>query len=349
MHILLTPCVVLYCIVSSSDFQQLSRLPRFYERRSWKIRGQLRCDPPILSVNKQLYQECSEILYRCNLIVDINCGMARTAQSLYDQLWRGTNLNGRFPFHKAKQITLLIWPHPFSQADHLFHHMLYMCGLLSSEANYIKKLRIQIVAVSYMDLGNNCDFWRDTGRTGTAKRFGFVDRQRITAASIAFCLRPLELPGRIKSCEIAWDKDCEDAITSDTERLLERYKKSLTDEQPFEKEEKAWLWEEYHAILDRQQETRGIQKQRGRDAHTTWLLDAHKTFNCTHRFFGKRYYRFDHQKVECNGCHGRLAWLVDCRHCSLRACARCIDELKKRRSDMEDIMRWEEWKRPTTR
>ena len=108
MHILLTPCVVLYCIVSSSDFQQLSRLPRFYERRSWKIRGQLRCDPPILSVNKQLYQECSEILYRCNFIVDINCGMARTAQALYDQLWRGTNLNGRFPFHKAKQITLLI-------------------------------------------------------------------------------------------------------------------------------------------------------------------------------------------------------------------------------------------------
>ncbi|KAL8990634.1 MAG: hypothetical protein Q9169_008077, partial [Polycauliona sp. 2 TL-2023] len=306
-----------------------------------------RCDPPLLSVNKQLYKECSEILYRCNFVIDVNCGMGKAAVEEYDQLWRGTNLTGRFPFEKAQQITLFIFPHPFSGPDHLFLHMLYMCGLLSSEVSSIKKLQIHIVGYSYFDLGRDCHSWKDTGKTGVTEGLDFVCSDHPSANSIAFYLTPLGMLRNVKTCEITWDDSCsrEEAITPETEKLCERYKKAVTGEEPFEQAETKWLREEYRAMLDRQEQSRMKQIRNGYDDHTTWLLNAHRKFKCAHRGHGHRYHLMYNKKVKCEGCKGQVSWLVDCLHCSLRACARCTNELKEKRSDMEDIVRWQEWKR----
>ncbi|KAL8640398.1 MAG: hypothetical protein Q9226_008753 [Calogaya cf. arnoldii] len=224
--------------------------------------------------------------------------------------------------------------------------MLYMCGLLLSEAKSVKKLRVEIVARSYLDLGDDCPFWKHTGRPGVAEALDFKPFwKRPSAESVLFFLKPLEILSNVGDCEITWENDSEESITPDVQKVLKRYEKAITGKEPFGREETKWLREEYHVILNRQEQTRRERVQGGHGPHTTWLLDAHKTLKCTHRGHGKRFYRSDHKKLECRGCEKKVAWLVDCQNCSLRACVRCTNELKEKRSDLQDIVRWEEWRR----
>lgn len=222
--------------------------------------------------------------------------------------------------------------------------MLYVCGLLFSEAKLIRKLRVEIVrqVSRFVGLDDECPSWQNTGRTGMAERLDFKPSPDSKTEYIAFLLRPLELPGRVGSCEIAVSEDFEEHITPDLQATLDRYKEALTDQRPFGYEETKWLWDEYMVILDRKEQIRWQQRNARKEEHEAWLLDTHKLYPCMHQRRGKRYYRHGGKNAKCEGCGRWLTWLLDCRKCDLRACKDCTNESKEKCQVLEEAARWEE-------
>ncbi|KAL8854095.1 MAG: hypothetical protein Q9221_001015 [Calogaya cf. arnoldii] len=279
---------ILEYVVPHPESVDLSKPRLFIHRQYWEHAGQPRCDPPILSVNKQLYEESCDILCRSNFIITINCCAHSTTQdSTFESGYLGPNL---FPFHRAKQITLRMIPHRgLSEPDHLFHHMLYVCGLLFSKAKSIKHLSIEVLRyihrfiLRYNDR-DECPSWTTTGRTGVAEQLGLKPSPEPGSMTeyISLFLRPLELPGRVANCQITVSERLEQYITLDLQKTLDRYKKALTDGEPFSYEETKWLWDEYMAILDRKDQLRREHRNAKQEKHQTWLLDTHQTFACLH-------------------------------------------------------------------
>ena len=330
-----------------ADSRQLSQLDEFTCRESWDLAGRPRCDLPILSVNKQLYEESCEILYSSNFVIEINCGLFSVGQlsNSLDPRYRGTTLGGHFPFHRAREITLRLLPNGECDPDHLFNHMLYVCGLLYSEAKYVRHLRLEIVRQDsyFHGMDKNCPSWRSTGCIGIAKRLGFELTPESKTEYIDFLLRPLELPGRVRSCEMTVSEDFEEYITPELQSKLDRYKQALTDQKPFSYEEITWLWDEYIAILDRKEQIRRQRRNTREEEHEAWLLNTHKSYPCIHRRRVKQYHRYGGRKAKCNGCGCWLTWLLDCRQCDLRACKSCMKELKEKRPSLEEAVRLVEW------
>lgn len=222
-----------------------------------------------------------------------------------------------------------------------------MCGLLFSEAKLIRHLRVEIMrqVSRFVGLDDECPSWQTTGGTGMAERLDLKPTPDSKTEYLAFLLRPLELPGRVRNCEIAVSEDFEEHITPDLQATLDRYKEALTDQKPFGYEETKWLWDDYMVILDRKEQIRRQQRNARKEEHEAWLLDTHKLYPCMHQRRGKRYYRHGGKKAKCEGCGRWLTWLLDCRKCDLRACKDCTNELKEKRPVLELAVRWEELNR----
>ncbi|KAL8751565.1 MAG: hypothetical protein Q9199_006328 [Rusavskia elegans] len=145
--------------------------------------------------------------------------------------------------------------------------MVYICGLLLSEARYLKNLCIEISNSAtwgnYLD--TDCLSWRDAGSTGKAELFEVKQTEWPTRPNhgseaqltivdrITFLLKPLALPGRVQACKITVYDDI--PITPDLKDIIHHYREALTDKRPFGYEESKWLWDEYMSILDRLDES----------------------------------------------------------------------------------------------
>ncbi|KAL8913697.1 MAG: hypothetical protein Q9171_001547 [Xanthocarpia ochracea] len=345
---------ILGYLVPSRQTVNLSQLPPFYDRWTWKVGRQRRCGPAVLCVNKQLYEESCDILYRCNFVINVHCGIVhdRIHQVTnrrewyevyrpvkYDKTWRTTNLTGRFPFHRARELTVRIQVNTSScdEQDHLYHHMVYICGLLFSEAKSIRKLRIEIDTESCAsNLDSGCQSWHDTGNPRIAEQ-GLSELAQYTSRLeyISFFLKPLALPGRVKDCEITVSDNIE--TTPEFRDTLKYYKEALTDQNPIGFEESREVWEEYVRILDCTEQAKKEQRRHKKERHEEWLLATHKRFDCLHPSRGKRHYHTDRNRLYCEGCERWLRWMSDCRRCDLRSCARCRAELKEKRPALEEV------------
>ncbi|KAL8915775.1 MAG: hypothetical protein Q9172_006674 [Xanthocarpia lactea] len=332
----------------------LSQLPPFYDRWTWKAGRQRRCGPPVLCVNRQLYEESCDILYRCNFIIDVHCGLVHDQQrstkiggtwytenrpAKYDKTWRSTNLTGRFPFHRAEQLTLRLQvdTRSMNASTHLYHHMVYICGLLLSEAKWIRKLRIEIVDIESWDaiVDDHCQSWHDIGNPRIDEQSPMKDsKYNSRLEHITFLLSPLALPGRVQDCEITVSDNVE--TTPEFRDTLKYYKEALTDQNPIGFEETRELWEEYVGILDRTEQAKKEKWRLKKQRHEEWLLDTHKQFDCLHPRHGKRHYNSERTHMYCEGCERWLRWMSDCRGCDLRSCARCRAELKEKRPALEE-------------
>ncbi|KAI4224648.1 MAG: hypothetical protein L6R36_004523 [Xanthoria steineri] len=95
-----------YCL-PTEDTINLLRLRALKCRKHWESGTRHRYDPLVLSINRQVHAEASEILYHRTFIIEVNCGLYQNEESAdgtttYDPKWRGTKLSARFPFHKAR-------------------------------------------------------------------------------------------------------------------------------------------------------------------------------------------------------------------------------------------------------
>ncbi|KAL8671827.1 MAG: hypothetical protein Q9168_003687 [Polycauliona sp. 1 TL-2023] len=217
--------------------------------------------------------------------------------------------------------------------------MLYMCGLLFSEAKFIKSLCIEIPEPDRSDVGHerHCPSWETTGRAGIAERLDFEKSPSPDSPIkyLKFLLRPLELPGRVKQFSFLVSDDFKRYITPDLQRTFDRYTEALTDQKPFTYDETEWLWDEYMAIQDRKQLIQRERREARKEEHHAWLIRQHQWRQCMH-LRTKRYYRMGPRNANCDGCHNWLPWLLDCKKCELRACKNCITELKGKREELEE-------------
>ncbi|KAL8684230.1 MAG: hypothetical protein Q9224_006505 [Gallowayella concinna] len=302
-----------------------------------------RCDPGILSVNKQLYEEASKILYRCNFIIEVNCSLDRTGLGAYDPKWRGSRLTGRFPFHKAKQIILQVDAADGIRHNHTFNHMVYICGLLCSEKNTPQRLRV--------DLGTNPDFYNeDRGctflnhptRGDFEAEYGFIWGSRFNDfdSHIAFLLQPLALLKQVTDCKIAFPNN--DELNENFKGLFQLYEDSIVDQKRTSCEESRWIWLEYMSLLVKQEQEERRKQQMKLANHDSWIAYTYKEHNCKHPGFGKKYYRPNNKKVQCEGCDRWLAWLTKCWKCGMKACASCRADLKHMRPVIEEARKLRE-------
>lgn len=225
--------------------------------------------------------------------------------------------------------------------------MLYVCGLLFSEAKLIRNLQIEIPRgdMDLMGEVDECPFWTTTGHTGMAETLNFKASSDSKSEFLDFLLKPLALPGRVGSCEFVVSEDFQHHMTPHLRNTMDRYKEALVDQKAFRYEETRWLWDQYVVILDRKEEIRREQRKALKDEHEAWMLSTHKIYICMHQRRGKRYYRDGGKKAKCNGCGRWRLWLLDCLKCRLRACKDFVDELKEKRSELDLLVQWEEWNR----
>lgn len=350
---------VLFFSTFITDSRQLTRLPARYKRRHWTLGEQRRYDPRILSVCKQLYEEASDILYHTSFIIDVNCGDVACSEHELpgtDWRWRDTNLTGRFPFHKANQLTLRVDVNTGQEPDHLFHHMVHICGLLFSEASYLKDLRIEISnSHAYRDyLDSNCLSWQNADITGTAAKFNVkqaewpthpdydVEAQSTMVERINFFLKPLALPGRAQHCKFNISDDI--PMTKSLKDIVLHYEEALTDKRPFGYEESRWLWDQYLSILDQQDESKRNQQRLNAEIHDVWLVNTHQRYKCKHQpRAAKKYSRHCGKDAQCDGCRKWFHYLMECRKCSVRACTSCMSDLRKEISPLQKAKIHDAW------
>ncbi|KAI4231432.1 MAG: hypothetical protein LQ349_005616 [Xanthoria aureola] len=327
---------------------QLSRLRALKYRKHWESGTRHRYDPPVLSINRQVQEEASEILYRRTFIIEVNCGVYQDDKSAdgtttYDSKWRGTKLSARFPFHKVRQITIRLDTHPYCNQDHVFHHMVYTCGLLLRDAKRIQNLRVELRADDWhgIVLDPDCRSWKETSGTGFADRFNmaadysWLDAQAGTLPAdqidkqVAFLLQPLALRGRVQSCEIVF---CSEHRPSGKLRATMAYYHAVLSG------DKGtgipnWIRSEYEFIFFRREE-----RARTRElTHQAWLRDTNEEYKCLHSGFGKKWTRkYSPKKPNCAGCDRSFDWITECWRCGMRACAMCKEDLKKKRPELEE-------------
>ncbi|KAL8854094.1 MAG: hypothetical protein Q9221_001014 [Calogaya cf. arnoldii] len=341
---------------------RLTRLPAPYKRRHWMLREKRRYDPRVLSVCKQLYEEASEMLYNWNFVVDVNCGDGEWNETTLpgtDWRWCGTNLTGRFPFHKARQLTFRIDINTCHDPDHLFYHMVHICDFLLSEVIYLENLRIEIsnslTHTSCLDV--YCLSWQNTDSVGTAATFnveqtdGPTDLDHPDYASgsesamvdyVAFLLRPLALPGRVQNCKINVLENV--PMTPSLKKLLLHYEDALTDKRPFGYKETKSLWDHYLSILNERAESERNQRQLDAENHDVWLVNTHQLYKCKHPSrAAKKYSRHCGKDAECDGCQRWFHFLMECRKCSVRACTSCMSSLRKELSPFQKEKLHEAW------
>ncbi|KAL9605486.1 MAG: hypothetical protein Q9179_001327 [Wetmoreana sp. 5 TL-2023] len=258
----------------------LSQLLPLPQRCFWTYHDQRHCDPPLLYVNQQISAEATMVHYNRRFIIDINCGSQAHAAS-FDQKQRGFQLNGRFQFHLAKQITLRIGIYAENELrilDHVFDHMIYICGLLFSEANSIKDLGIEFSTglENWEYVNPHCVCFTHAAGSGAAQHFNlnlFPSAERLKAR-IKFFLQPLALLGRVDEFEVylpgrlRWASELEQLVkyygesmmavkdkTPISEHLLWRwdhYGESATGvkDMTIGYDESLWLWDRYLDITD---------------------------------------------------------------------------------------------------
>ncbi|KAI4236366.1 MAG: hypothetical protein LQ349_002595 [Xanthoria aureola] len=350
--------VIGYCLPTEETIN-LSRLRALKYRKHWESGTRHRYDPPVLSINRQIHDEASAILYRRTFIIEVNCGVyqdenesADGTTTTYDSKWRGTKLSARFPFHKARQITVRLDTHLYCNQDHVFHHMVYTCGLLLRDAKRIQNLRVELRADDWhgIVLDPDCRSWKETSGTGFADRFNmaadysWLDAQAGTLPAdqidkqVAFLLQPLALRGRVRSCEIVF---CSEHRPSGRLRAtMEYYTAVLSGAKGTGIPN--WIRSEYEWIFLRRE-----QRARTRElTHEAWLRETHESYNCLHSGFGKKWTRrYSVKKPYCAGCDRSFDWVTECWRCGMRACAMCKEDLKKRRPELEEARLAKEAKR----
>ncbi|KAI4284761.1 MAG: hypothetical protein L6R38_001161 [Xanthoria sp. 2 TBL-2021] len=263
-----------YCL-PSEDSVNLSRLPPLSSRSYWKYGTRRRYDPSVLSVSKCLYEEASDLLYRRNFTIEVNCGLYPHDRAVrYDPKWRGTKLTGRFPFHKGKQITVQVDAHLCCNPDHVFHHMVYVCGLLLSDSKTVKNLRVEVWDGDAHGrvLKPDCQSWQETGNLGFANHFGlnkYSSPEDVFDEHLAFLLQPLALGGRVQQCEIAL---CDQPEPSEgLQATIQHYKNALTGKTSTGSEDTRWIWHEYMSILVKQEQCARRHQQAKLQLHQEWL------------------------------------------------------------------------------
>ena len=334
-------------------------------RHHWTLGDQRRYDPRILSVCKQLYEEASEILYHKNFIIDVNCGDFEYSEYELqgtDWRWRSTNLTGRFPFHKVHQLTLRLDIDISQDPSHLFYHMVYLCGLLLSEAKYMRHLYIEIVNnhAYNNNLDGSCPLWKIAGSTGSAEQFSVqqsecsihrefdsdsspsLEPQNTMIDHINFLLKPLALPGRVQKCHI----DISDIVpmTPNLKASLLRYEDALMDKRPFGYEVSKKLWEYYLFILDRQADIERMRQRHAAAKHEQWLVNTHLHHKCKHPSrSAKKYSRFCGKDTQCDGCNKWHHFVMECRKCQVRACTSCMSNLRKKITPIQRVKLHDAW------
>ncbi|KAL8993027.1 MAG: hypothetical protein Q9169_006648 [Polycauliona sp. 2 TL-2023] len=273
-----------------------------------------------------------------------------------DWRWQDTNLAGRFPFHKAKQITLWLDVNTCQQPDHLFHHMVYICSLLRSKAKSLRYLSIEIwnSFASFDCLNSQCISWLDADSSHLAQSFDVtqtdtpvqlmhdVDATAVLTNRISFLLKPLELLGRVQACGFNLMDGL--SMTPELGVIFSRYEESLTDKKPFRHEEIQWLWNRYLSIVrqhDKRQQQKAYREVENRE---TWLFDTHKRYKCKHHPCAqKKYRRHCGKDAQCDGCDKWHHFLKECRKCKMRACTSCMSELREQRPALEKAAKHETW------
>ncbi|KAL8875400.1 MAG: hypothetical protein Q9198_006239 [Flavoplaca austrocitrina] len=313
-----------------------------------------------------MYEEASEILYHKNFIIDVNCGDFEYSENELpgtDWRWRSTNLTGRFPFHKVHQLTLRLDIDISQDPSHLFNHMVYLCGLLLSEAKYMRRLYIEIINNhaynNYLD--EYCPLWKIAGSTSAAEQFsvqqsecsihrGFdsdsdpsLEPQNTMIDHINFLLKPLALPGRVQKCHI----DISDIVpmTPNLKASLLRYEDAVMDKRPFGYEDSRKLWEHYLFILDRQADVERMRQRHAAEEHEQWLVNTHLHHKCKHPpRSAKKYSRFCGKDTRCDGCNKWHHFVMGCRKCQVRACTSCMSNLRKEITPIQRVKLHGAWR-----
>ncbi|KAL8805686.1 MAG: hypothetical protein Q9182_001830 [Xanthomendoza sp. 2 TL-2023] len=335
-----------------SESVNLSRLAPLRDRATWGWTdgSQSRCDPAILSASKQLYEDASRILYRRNFIIEVNCEERRkeNAEPDYDPNWSVSNLGGRFPFNKAKRITFRLGAYDSSEIDHIFHHMVYICGLLSSEGNGLQELRVELLCsevngplklrvdpntmkfqVEY-GLDENCTSWRDSDRVRFSETCGltgdFEDQ-------MAFYLQPLALLGRVRDCKIAFSGGVEPS--EKLKRVFQHYENALVNQARTSCGEPRWIRLEYTSIMVKHKQRHRHKQLEKIEKHEACLGSTYKGDKSKHSVSSTRYPFW--VQAKCDGCDRWLLWLTPGCQCGLRACASCRAELKLKRCALGEV------------
>ena len=342
----------------SNQYPYDSLNPHFRNRSYWYyyINGKRRCVPPVLSVCKQLFHDVEMLhWYDRTFIINVNCGTEQFARS-FEQLFRGERLNGRrIPFAKMKEFVIRIGilshtlEYPFDTIAHLYDHMVYVCGILLSDAKSIKRLRVEFHTVE-QPLPECDDSHGVEGRFGSPfDRFrgcrSFLDLEQseiriehdveqhgyqlTQAEAIKYLIQPLALPGRVDECKIVLPAEVSDDM--ELVQLTDRYQRAVTDVEPFSREECQDIWDRYIELID-SRDMRKTRRHWERVAlQTAWLKKELANETCKHTGgWGRKYPMNGNSK--CEGCDRWYRWLTKCRRCEMRACVPCRKALKAERA-----------------
>lgn len=304
-------------------------MPHFEKRASWKDGNQLRADPAILSVNKQLYAEGTELLYRRNFVIDVNCGN-QYFSSLFDPMWRGYGLTARFPFGRAKQLTLrlgIVWP----EVGHLFNHMVYICGVLVNAASRLNNLRVELHAnLSQWEFLHTCAPMRELDvplhileHCSPYSVFTLTSGPPNGMAKYAgFYLWPLTLLGSISSCEITLAGHL--AKYPEPQKLARHYEEFVTDVANSSPDDLQWLQSRYWQLVS--EKGQGQQRDFERLEHDIRLQRTVRGRGCPHTNRKKTYCKRPQPEASCEGCGRWYNWLLECLQCHERACKHCTSK-----------------------
>ncbi|CAO1602465.1 hypothetical protein XANCAGTX0491_006075 [Xanthoria calcicola] len=281
------------CLPSDHEIN-LSDPPRFRWRRTSPCDTNRRCDPPVLFINRQVYEEASEVLYGRTFVVEVNCGLWLD----HKDRERFTELPWKFPFHKARQIIVRMDAHLLCDSNHVFHHMLYVCGLLflSNKSRSIESLSVEIWAADPHGrvIHSECPSWRDSGNTGFAEAFGIEesrdreeDEENVSTKHvddrISFLLQPLALRKSVGKTEVVF---CSPYKPSDNLRnTMDHYKALLRGERHTTYRDTNWLRTEYFSILAKRKECAKQIRQDREQRHEEWLRKTHEQYSCRHPRF----------------------------------------------------------------
>ncbi|KAI4197114.1 MAG: hypothetical protein LQ350_006128 [Teloschistes chrysophthalmus] len=299
------------------------------KRWTWVHDNDRRCDPPVLSVNRELSSNALEMLYNREFVIDVDCKHLSIGSRFY-------RIVSHFPFQKVRQVTLRIGVGTqYDQEDinHLFDHLLHLVGLYFQDPNSVKKLGLQFYHVE--DIGLRyapCNSFEGVHNLGVANKLDLYPdflakmTQRIQRVlpALAICGQVSELliqaPGQL-SQNFQPQK-------GEGDGFYQKMTTAATAGRAGGSEVYRVMQNRYHDLLEAVSKNETQSKRNAENGYRLWLRRMYKKNPCKHAGPAEKLTRRGNRDSKCDGCMTWFRWLLECNECKLRLCVSCMQELR---------------------
>ncbi|KAL9578597.1 MAG: hypothetical protein Q9203_007038, partial [Teloschistes exilis] len=299
----------------------LTEIRPYCKRWTWIHGNARRCDPPVLSVSRELSSDASKVLYNREFVIDVDCEHL----SIGSRFHRFYEIVGHFPFQKARQVTIRIGVGTqcdMEDVEHIFDHLVHLFGLLFQNPNSVKKLELQSYQ-SHEDPGFRvvpCWCFEGICKPGVADKIDPYPSSLVKLGQLIKSVLPaLAICGQISELLIHLPGELSQSVyLQEVSTFYQEMTITASTGRAGGSEGYQVMEARYQDLVQARSRHVAQMERDSENGYRLWLRRMCKKNPCKHAGPTEKQTRRGNRDSKCEGCMRWYRWLLECPECKLQ-------------------------------